>query len=239
MTRDRNAVITGGSKGLGRALAFALGKEGYKLAIIARNPEELASTATELLNAGIEAHAIPGDLGNPSDALRIAALAHQHLGHIDLLIHNASTLGPLPMPALADLDTEDFLQVLQVNLLGPHRLTRAVGGTMLLRGSGTILHISSDAATSPYKGWGAYSAAKIALDHMGRIWAEETKGSGLRFLSIDPGEMNTQMHADAVPEADPTALADPSEVASQIAVLLASQIPSGSRIEASSARARS
>jgi NAD(P)-dependent dehydrogenase (short-subunit alcohol dehydrogenase family) len=236
MTHEKNAVITGGSKGLGRALAFALGAQGYKLALVARHLEGLASTVADLQRAGVKAHPIVGDVGAPRDALKIAALAHQQLGHVDLLIHNASTLGPLPMPMLADLHSEDFLRVLQVNLLGPHRLTRALGGNMLLRGSGMIVNISSDAATEAYEGWGAYSAAKVALDHMSRIWAEETTGSGLRFLSIDPGEMNTQMHADALPEADPCTLADPDRVASQIAALLMdSELPSGSRVEARSA----
>lgn len=232
----KNVLITGGSKGLGRALAFALGKQGHSLALVARNRPELEQTIADLQQCSIEAHAIPADMGSPRDALQIAAIAHERLGHIDILVHNASTLGPLPMPALADLDSEDFLQVLQVNLLGPHRLTKAVGGNMLLRGAGTIIHISSDAATEPYEGWGAYSAAKAALDHMSRVWAQETVGSGLRFLSIDPGEMDTQMHADALPDSDPATLASPQMVAAQITRILAeSAFTSGSRIAASSA----
>ncbi len=235
MRTDKNVLITGGSKGLGRALAFELGKRGYKVALVARHKDPLLETIAELRHANIEAHAIMGDVGEPRDALAIAALAHQHLGHIDVLIHNASTLGPLPMPSLASLDSEEFLRVLQVNLLGPHRLTKAFGGNMLLRGSGTIVSISSDAAIAPYASWGAYSAAKSALDHMSRIWAQETNGTGLRFLTIDPGEMNTQMHADALPEADPTSLPDPVKVAVQIAAILSNPtVPSGSRVEASS-----
>ncbi len=236
-TKNRkNVLITGGSRGLGRALAFTLGKQGHSLALVARNRPELEQTITDLRECGIEAHAIVADMGSPRDALQIAAIAHESLGHIDVLIHNASTLGPLPMPGLADLETEDFLDVLQVNLLGPHRLTKAVGGNMLLRGAGTIIHISSDAASEPYACWGAYSAAKAALDHMSRVWATETEGSGLRFLSIDPGEMDTQMHADALPDSDPASLASPHKVAAQIAHILAeSAFASGSRIAAASA----
>lgn len=236
----KTILITGGSQGLGLALAFALGERGARLALVARTAKPLDAAITALKLAGIEAYPIVGDVGDAPSALRIAALAHQALGDIDILIHNASTLGPLPMPALADLDTEDFLRVLQVNLLGPHRLTKAIGGNMILRGQGTIIGISSDAAESAYDGWGAYSAAKVALDHMNRVWAEETRNSGLRFLNIDPGEMNTQMHADALPEADTNLLAEPAAVANAIANILADPtVPSGARVSASLAEAQS
>jgi len=225
-----NALITGGSCGLGLGLALALGRKGARIAIVARRAPLLDAALKTLLGAGIDAYAIEGDIGDEASAAAIAAKAHHHLGHIDLLIHNASTLGPLPMPNLGDLDSEDFLRVLQVNLLGPHRLTKAIGGHMALRGQGTIVSISSDAAKSAYEGWGAYSAAKVALDHMGQIWAEETRDLGLRFLSVDPGEMRTQMHADALPDSDPTTLASPDEVARNIVEMLSHpDVQTGSR----------
>src|SRR5690606_2580840 len=159
---------------------------GARVAIVGRDPGALHATRQDLLDAKISVHGIVGDLGTADDATAIAAQAQDYLDGIDILIHNASSLGPLPMPHLGDLATEDFERVLQVNLLGPHRLTRALGGSMILRGGGIVVSISSDAAVSAYPGWGAYSAAKVALDHMSRIWAEECADSGLRFLIVDP-----------------------------------------------------
>ena len=237
---DKKVVITGGSRGLGRALAFELGKRGAHIAIVGRDPRALDATRQELRDQKIDGQTIVGDLGVAADATAIAAQAQARLDGVDILIHNASSLGPLPMPHLGDLATEDFERVLQVNLLGPHRLTRALGGNMILRGGGTVLCISSDAAVSAYPGWGAYSAAKVALDHMSRIWAEECADSGLRFLVVDPGEMDTQMHADALPDADPATLTSPADVARRIASLLAvDTTPSGSRLQASDIELRS
>ena len=123
--------------------------------------------------------------------------------------------------------------MLDVNLIGPFRLTKAVVGSMALRGRGLIVGISSDAAVVGYPGWGAYGVAKAALDHLIRTWAAELADSNVRFLSIDPGEMDTDMHAAALPEADRASLADPAEVAARIADLAetAEAIPSGSRLE--------
>jgi NAD(P)-dependent dehydrogenase (short-subunit alcohol dehydrogenase family) len=105
---------------------------------------------------------------------------------------------------------------------------------MALRGRGVVVHVSSDAAASAYARWGAYGVSKAALDHLNRTWGAELDGTGVRFLSVDPGEMRTQMHADAIPEADPATLADPVDVAARIVALVdrAETLPSGSRVEA-------
>src|SRR5204862_4887073 len=126
-----------------------------------------------------------------------------------------------------------FARALQVNLLGPFRLTQAIVGSMVLRGSGLVVHVTSDAGTEAYPGWGAYGVSKAALDHLARIWAAELEGTGVRFLSVDPGEMRTAMHAEAMPDADPATLADPADVAEHVAAIIgaAEEIPSGSRIE--------
>jgi NAD(P)-dependent dehydrogenase (short-subunit alcohol dehydrogenase family) len=110
---------------------------------------------------------------------------------------------------------------------------------MALRGRGLIVSVTSDAAVSAYPTWGAYSVSKAALDHLGRVWATELAGSGVRFLTVDPGEMDTAMHAEAMPEADRTTLADPAVVAERILDMIrsAEQIPSGARLEAASWRA--
>src|SRR5262249_46333354 len=126
-------------------------------------------------------------------------------------------------------------RVLQVNLIGPFRLVKSIAVSMALRGRGLIIGISSDAAVEPYPGWGAYGTSKAALDHMLRILAKEMDGSGVRVLSIDPGEMNTQMHADAMPEADPATLAHPEDAAARITDIIrhAEYFENGSRIVAS------
>src|SRR5207302_9280153 len=132
---------------------------------------------------------------------------------IDLLVHNTSTLGPTPLPLLLDTECEDFERVFQVNVLGPFRLSKAIAGGMALRGRGTIVHISSDAATNAYPRWGAYGVSKAALDHLARSWAAELGSLGVALVTIDPGEMDTAMHAAAMPEAARETLARPDAVA--------------------------
>ena len=158
------------------------------------------------------------------------------VGPVDVLVLNASTLGPVPLRELSETECEDFARVLEVNLLGPFRLAKAVLGSMVLRGQGVVVAISSDAAVSGYPGWGAYGVAKAGLDHLVRTWAAELAGTGVVFLSVDPGEMDTEMHAQAMPEADRSALARPASVAERIADLVGSadRLPSGTRLDAAS-----
>ncbi len=110
--------------------------------------------------------------------------------------------------------------MLEVNLVGPFRLTRAVAGSMALRGRGVVVHITSDASVNAYPRWGAYSVSKAGLDHLGRLFASELGELGVRFFTVDPGEMDTRMHADAMPEADRAALADPKGVAIHVVDLI-------------------
>jgi NAD(P)-dependent dehydrogenase (short-subunit alcohol dehydrogenase family) len=211
-----NAIVTGASRGLGRALAVELARQGAQLVLVARESEELHAAVAEIRAAGGTAHAVAADVGDKQAIHAIAGTAAALVGPIDLLIHNASTLGPTPLRLLLDTECEDLERVLQVNLVGPFRLSKAIAGGMALRGRGTIVHVSSDAATSAYARWGAYSVSKAALDHLGRIWAAELGELGVRVLVVDPGEMDTQMHADAMPEADRATLAQPAEVARRI-----------------------
>ena len=143
-------------------------------------------------------------------------------GPISILINNASTLGPVPLRALLDTDCEDLERALSVNLVGPFRLGKVILGSMLVRGEGVIVNISSDAAVAVYPGWGAYSLTKAALDHLTRIWAAELEpaGQAIRLLSFDPGEMDTRMHADAVPGADRSLLRRPEDSARALVALL-------------------
>ncbi len=217
-------VITGGSRGLGRALAHSLGERGARVVLVARGEEELRRTVRELQERDIEAHGIAADVGSKDATYAIAGQAQALLGQIDIVIHNASTLGKpdpnQPLPMLFDTACEDLERTLQVNLVGPFRLTKALAGPMVARNHGTVLHISSDAAVEAYPGWGAYGVSKAALAHLNNIWSAELQRTGVRMISIDPGEMDTDMHREALPDADPTTLQRPEVVARRIVELL-------------------
>ena len=228
------AMVTGASRGLGAALARALAREGARVVLVAREAADLERTAREIRAGGGEVQALAGDVGDKEQIHRLAGAAAALVGPLDILVHNASTLGPTPLPLLLDTDCEDLERVLAVNLVGPFRLTRVVAGSMALRGRGLVLNVTSDASVNAYPRWGAYGVSKAALDHLGRIWAAELRGSGVRLLTVDPGEMDTRMHAEAMPEADPRTLADPAAVADRIVAMIhgAETVESGSRLEA-------
>lgn len=208
---DTRIVITGASRGLGAALARGLAAKGSKLLLVARDVNTLQPVADAL-----NAHAFAADVGDPASAVAIAAAAQALLGGVDIVVHNASVLGPVPLRPLLDTTDEQLRQALEVNLLGPFRLTRALAGAMALKGRGVVVHVTSDAATSAYPTWGAYGVSKAGLEHLGRIWAAELEGRGVKFVTFDPGEMDTKMHADAMPEADRATLARPEAVAQKL-----------------------
>ena len=184
------SMVTGASRGLGRALAEQLAAAGARVVLVARSEAELAQATGAIVARGGEAHGLVADVGRKEDVYPLVGAAAALVGPIDLLVHNASTLGPTPLRLLLDTECEDFSQVLETNLVGPFRLSKAVAGSMALRKTGTIVHISSDASVSAYETWGAYSVSKAALDHLSRIWAAELAARGVRVLSIDPGEMD-------------------------------------------------
>jgi NAD(P)-dependent dehydrogenase (short-subunit alcohol dehydrogenase family) len=233
-----NALITGGGRGLGAALAKALAAEGARVVVAARTASELAGVVADIRHAGGTAHALTVDLTDKAAIHPLAGAASALVGRINLLIHAAGSLGPVPLRLLADTDCEAVEQALQVNVLAPFRLTKALVGAMVLQGDGTVLHITSDAAVEAYPEWGAYGLSKAALEHMGRTWAAEFADTGVRFLSVDPGEMATRMHAEALPDADPATLADPADVAASIVSLLRAgqDLSSGQRIAVSAGR---
>jgi NAD(P)-dependent dehydrogenase (short-subunit alcohol dehydrogenase family) len=226
--RGTNAVVTGGSRGLGRALGAALARAQARVVLVARAAAPLHEAVAAIRAAGGEAHAVVADVADVDATHAVAGQAAALIGPVDLLVNNASTLGPVPLRLLLDTDCEDLERALAVNLVGPFRLTKALAGSMVLRGRGTIVNVTSDAAVEAYPRWGAYGASKAALEQLGRVWAAELAGTGVRVLTVDPGEMDTRMHADAMPEADRAALADPARVAERIVALLAGAAnPSG------------
>lgn len=227
-------LITGASRGLGEALALELGRQGARLVLVSRQRDALLPIVRRIREAGGEAHALEADLGSKDDIYPLAGAATALVGPIDLLLHNASDLGPTPLRLLLDTECEDLERVLAVNLLGPFRLSRVIAGSMALRERGTIVHVSSDASVNAYSHWGAYSVSKAALDHLSRLWAAELGERGVRSFSVDPGEMDTAMHAAALPDADRQTLARPAHVAQRIAALIRSNsLTNGGRFAAS------
>jgi len=228
----RAVLVTGGSRGLGAETARVLAGRGARVVVAARPSADLTAVVESIRRGGGTAHAVAADLGRKEDIVPLAGTAAALVGPLDAVVHNASTLGPLPLRALADTACEDLAAVLEVNLLGPFRLTKELLGPMVLRQGGLVVAVTSDAGTVPYEGWGAYGVSKAALDHLMRIWAQELGASGVRVLSVDPGEMDTAMHAQAMPEAPRSALAHPRDVALRLVALMeaADTVPSGARV---------
>jgi NAD(P)-dependent dehydrogenase (short-subunit alcohol dehydrogenase family) len=219
-----SALVTGASRGLGKEVARALAARGARVVMVARDEEALSRAAAEVrASAGprVEVHVAAFDVGDKEAAHRIAGVAASLVGPVDVLVHAASTLGPVPMPLLLDMSCEDLAAVLAVNLVGPFRLTKIVVGAMSVRPErrGVVVFTSSDAAVEAYPRWGAYGVSKAAQDHLARTFAAEVPA--VRFLAFDPGEMDTAMHAAAMPEADRTKLAQPIDVAEPLASWIA------------------
>jgi NAD(P)-dependent dehydrogenase (short-subunit alcohol dehydrogenase family) len=225
------AIVSGASRGLGRALAEELARGGTRVVLVGRSEAPLRAVEAEIRRAGGQAHAIPADIADKYAVHPLAAMAADLVGPIELLVHNASELGPTPLRPLLDTDCEDLERVLAVNLVGPFRLTKLIGGSMALRRRGTLLFVSSDASVNAYPNWGAYSVSKAAADHLARIFAAELGPHGVRSFSVDPGEMDTAMHRAALPEADPARLARPRDAALGIVRLLGAEFPNGARLE--------
>jgi len=222
---DLRVLVTGGTAGLGLAIVRALAARGARVAFVARNPEGVERVASDLAGA----HGIVGDVARKDDIYPIALQALGELGGLDVLINNASDLGPASLRLLADTDCEDLERALAANLLGPFRLTKAVLGALSASAregrGGVVLNVSSDAAVNAYPTWGAYSTSKAALRHMTAIWNAELEMDGVRFLSVDPGDMDTALHAQAVPDADRSTLKQPAAAAQEILEAIATALP--------------
>lgn len=190
----RTALITGGSRGFGRATAEALAARGWQLVLDGRDTHALLATAEALPGA----LAVPGDVADAVHRTRLAE-AVRKLGPLDLLLNNASTLGPSPLPPLAAAPLDDVRRAYEVNVLAPLALVQEL--LPLLRAAGgTVVNVSSDAAVEPYPTWGAYGSTKAALDQLTAVLGAEEES--LRAYAFDPGDMRTAMHQEAFPGED-------------------------------------
>lgn len=223
-------AVTGGTSGLGLALVRELVSRGARVAFVARTRERVEQVVRE--NPG--AHGIVGDVAAKNDIYPMAIQITGELGGLDVLINNASDLGPTPLAMLSDTECEDLERVYATNVFGPFRLTKALMGALAAsarEGHGAVvLNISSDAAVNAYPGWGAYGSSKAALHHLSRIWNEEHANEGVRFLSLDPGDMDTPMHAAAIPDADPATLKRPEQAALELIDAIEAALPQMARV---------
>jgi len=218
---NRRILITGGTSGLGLALVRDLSARGARVAFVARHREDVERVARE--HPGTVG--IVGDVSRKDDIYPIATEVIGNLGGLDMLVNNASSLGPVPLALLGDTECEDLELALATNVVGPFRLTKALLGALAASAregrSPVVLNVSSDAAVNPYAGWGAYGASKAALHHMTRIWGKELAAEGIQFISRDPGDMDTPLHAIAVPDGDRATLKRPEVAAREIADTIA------------------
>jgi len=212
---DLKVAITGGTSGLGLALVREFRRRGARVAFVARTAHTVAAVAQKH-----GAHGIVGDVARKEDIHPVALQMTAALGGLDVLVNNASSLGPTPLALLADTECEQLELALATNVLGPFRLTKALLGALTAsarEGRGAVvLNISSDAAINAYAQWGAYGASKAALAQMSAIWDEELRAEGVRFLWLDPGDMDTPLHALALPDADRTTLKRPERAAREL-----------------------
>ena len=196
----RVALITGASRGLGKTVASFLAAQGYDLILTARGAEALVETTAELQRYGGQIVALPGDVSDGAHQQQLTEAVAQQ-GRLDLLINNASILGPSPQPALVTYPLETLEQVFAVNTFAPLTLVQKLL-PWLTKAQGLVVNLSSDAAAGGYAGWGGYGASKAALDLLSLTLANELRDQGVAVVSVDPGDMRTQMHQDAFPGED-------------------------------------
>jgi NAD(P)-dependent dehydrogenase (short-subunit alcohol dehydrogenase family) len=238
VSATQNAIITGGSAGLGRALTRILSQRGWRLVVDGRRPELLADVVAELANR--EVVTVAGDVADAGHRSELVQRAASY-GPIDLIINNASELGGSPLPRLLQLDEQALERIWRVNVMAPLALVQAAWPH--LAEHTVIINISSDAAADHYEGWGGYGGSKAALDHQTLTWAAEEPQH--RWYAVDPGDMRTAMQQAAFPGEDISDRPEPESVAPTIAALVTSGLPSGryraadlTELKSAAARAR-
>jgi NAD(P)-dependent dehydrogenase (short-subunit alcohol dehydrogenase family) len=217
------ALVTGASRGLGRALAAGLAREGYDLIIDARDAAALEAAAGQIRAAGGTVTAVPGDVTDPAHRIALQRAAHQ-AGRLDVLVNNAGTLGASPLPALADYPAAELRAAFEVNVIAPIALTQLVLPLLRTHG-GAVLNITSDAAVEAYAGWGGYGAAKAALEQASNVLAAEELA--IRVWWADPGDLRTDMHQQAFPGEDISDRPLPESVVPAFVRLVTERLPSG------------
>jgi len=236
------AIVTGAGRGIGRSHALLLASEGAAVVVNdlggssggdGADATPAQQVVDEITAAGGKAVANYDSVSSWDGAQRMVQQAVDELGGLDVLINNASDLGPTPLAMLSDTECEDLERAFTTNVIGPFRLTKALMGALAAsarEGRGAVvLNISSDAAINAYPGWGAYGSSKAALHHLTRIWNEEHVNEGVHFLSLDPGDMDTPMHAAAIPDADPATLKRPEQAAHELAEAIAALLKTWNR----------
>jgi NAD(P)-dependent dehydrogenase (short-subunit alcohol dehydrogenase family) len=213
------AIVTGASKGLGRALAHALAERGWSLVVDARHPGDLTAATADIPGAV----ALAGDVADPAHRAALVAAAEER-GGIDLVVNNASTLGASPLPRLDGLDLETFRRTLEVNVVAPLALVQAALPSLRAR-AGRVVNITSDAGVEGYETWGGYGSSKAALEQLSNVLAAEEPG--VRVYWVDPGDMRTDMHQDAFPGEDISDRPPPGESVPGLLELIDGDHPSG------------
>jgi NAD(P)-dependent dehydrogenase (short-subunit alcohol dehydrogenase family) len=218
------AIVTGASRGLGLALARALARDGWALVLDARGGTALQDTAAQVRSdARAPVVAIAGDVRD-DDHRRALVRAATEFGGIDLLVNNASVLGPSPQPHLADYPLDELRHVYDVNVIAPLALTQQALPHLRAR-HGAVVNITSDAGVEPYEGWGGYGSSKAALEQLGNVLGAEE--SHVRVYTVDPGDMRTQMHQDAFPGEDISDRPEPETVVPALLHIVHAQPASG------------
>jgi NAD(P)-dependent dehydrogenase (short-subunit alcohol dehydrogenase family) len=213
------ALITGASRGLGRAAAHALARRGWSLIVDARRAADLADAMRGLADVA----AVPGDVTDPGHRADLAA-AVGRAGGLDVLVNNASRLGPSPQPLLRDYPLDELARVYESNVVAPLALIQLLTAPLAAAG-GTIVNVSSDAAVEAYPGWGGYGSSKAALDQLTAVLAAEEPS--LRCYAFDPGDMRTDMHQQAFPGEDISDRPEPETVVPALLRLIDQRPPSG------------
>ncbi len=217
--RGHVAIVTGASKGFGFAVAELLARRGISLVVTARRESELLDAAARLrAYGGVEA--IAGDVRDPAHTDALVLVARERFGRLDLVVNNASSLGESPLPRLDAISARALAEAFETNAFAPLRLMQAAVSD-LVRAGGTIVNVTSDAATHAYATWGGYGASKAALEHLTRTFAAEYDGFPVSFVVADPGNLDTELHALAEPGEDLSSLPKPEDVAPALLRVLA------------------
>ncbi len=217
------AIVTGASRGLGRAVATGLAAAGWALVIDARHREPLELVVDELQGRGAEVRSLGGDVTEPEHRRALVAAARE-LGGLDLLVNNAGGLGPSPLPSVEHLPLDDLARLFVVNVLAPLGLLQ-LSLPLLRQAGGAAVAVTSDAALEQYEGWAGYGATKAALEQLHHVL--EAEAPDVRVYRFDPGDMRTQMHQDAFPGEDISDRPEPEVAAAALVRLVESAPPSG------------